>query len=72
MCLLDPDPAVAVRWLRNNRLSLYRNLLPFQRLRVCEDVGVMLEKSKVLGLRADEVRQLRQMHQTKLGAVRGE
>ena len=72
VCLLDPDPAVAVRWLRNNRLSLYRNLLPFQRLRVCEDVGVLLEKSKVLGLRADEVRQLRQMHQTKLGAVRGE
>ena len=72
VCLLDPDPAVAVRWLRNNRLSLYRNLLPLQRLRVCEDVGVLLEKSKVLGLRADEVRQLRQMHQTKLGAVRGE
>ena len=70
VCLLDPDPAVAVRWLRNSRLSLYRNLLPFQRLRVCEDTGLLLEKSEVLGLRAEEVRQLRQM-QPKLETVTG-
>ena len=72
VCLLDRDPAVAVRWLRNSRLSLYRNLLPFQRLRVCEDAGAILEKSEMLGLRTEEVRQLRQMHRTKLEAVRGE
>merc|ERR1739842_229945 len=54
--ILDRDPLVPLKWMKNNRLSFLS--IPGIKAEACERVRVLLERGKSIGLNDNDLRML--------------